>query len=1388
MLLSSQLEPGALRVQELATGALSPVTLVVASPHFLECPWSQFASDLAEHQRVAPGPHRTTLVPALLVDCDLPLPQRARVPLDFRDGDREHWEAEVGRLRQLLTATAPLESRAPAASGPCPYPGMRPFLASEAASFYGRDEEIAKLQGRLRLGVREIYVIGPSGSGKSSLVAAGLIPRISAAPALAGGSFVARQMRPGADPTSALGALLEATQTELASPELRGLAAAADRLFAKAPDERLLLFVDQLEELFTIAKPEARRRFLDALTVLRDDRRIALVLALRADFYGALMESALWSARRGRLSRLDVSPLRDDQLQQVIEAPARAAGVYFEAALLERLRRDAADEPGALPLLQDTLHSLWFQKTRSLLRLADYQAMGSGRESGLGQLVSLRADHALDELTDEQQLLARRVLLRLVQFGDGVTITRRQQPLAALASAGDSLNEVRAVVDHLADRRLLTTGGGDATGTGEGAAYVDLAHEVLLTAWPTLAEWIATRRDDELHRRALEVKAAEWVRSGRGPFRLLDADELRELHGWLAGDTARELGISEDSLALVRQSEAALQAQADAEAARVRELQAQHAEMQRLLVNTYVSQGHALLGRELLAQAAPYLLAARELEERGAMLIELPVRRLFRWAKQGLPAMRLSHRDYVWAAKWSPDGRRIATASHDGTAQIWDAATGVATSPALQHQQRPTSLEWSPDSRRLVTASSDGVARVWDAETGMAAITMQHQKGNTSAVWSPDGRRVVTFSTSGVVQVWDMFQGIATTPPLQHLKRIVAVTWSPDGSQILVKSDDSAAHVWDVSTGEQPFPALQHQKAVAAACWSPDGQHLATASDGGAAQIWVAATGAPASRPMQHSKRISALTWSPDGRRIATASWDGTARIWLTTNAEPTSPPLQHQGSVDAVRWSPDGRYVATASSDGTARVWDATTGAPTTPPLRHPDRVRLMSWGPSGRHLATASDDGTVQIWDVATALLTTPALRHADRLGMLEWSPDGSRIATAGLDSAARIWDVATTARMTAGFLHKKGIAWIEWSPDGRRLATASSDSTARVWDVESSNALTPLLSHQKRVLAAVWSPDGQRVATASEDATARIWNAANGDALTPPLRHETGVVAIAWSPDGRRLVTASEDTTAQTWDARTGEKLLQPMRHFQGLLAVAWSRDGRRIATAAMDGSARIWDADTDDAASPPLQHPQPVLAVAWSPDSQRLATACADGTAWIWNALAGTVVVPPLQHHQHVNAVAWSPDGKRLATASGDRTAQIWDAATGAAVTPPLQHQKEVVTVAWSPDGRLVATASEDGTARAWDAASGMAVSPPLSHAQDVRALAWSPDGTRLATAARDGTSYVWDLAEDSGSLADWRAAVARGNHRLGDRGVLVVRVPDDERPLRPDPAG
>jgi signal transduction histidine kinase len=431
----------------------------------------------------------------------------------------------------------------------CPYPGMVPFRAGDAPFFHGRETEIRHIARFLRHG-HFLAVIGPSGSGKSSLIHAGVIPKLHDGSYFTPGYWLVREFRPGDQPLQALATALDG-QTIPAT------------LAANPPAQRVLLLIDQFEELFTQAKPREQARFIAQLQALRKVGACTLLIALRADFYAELITSALWPLAAAE--RIEIAPLRGESLQRAIQQPALDLGIDLEAGLAERLVADAADEPGALPLIQETMALLWAEMPQRRLALVDYIRKSDAGRSGLAVALEMKANVTLAELSPIQQQIACRIFLRLIQFGEGRANTRRQQPLAALRATNDDPALFDATLRHLADNRLLTRSGDE-----HGQPIIDLAHEMLIDAWPTLQHWLTEWREAELIRRRLNMLVAEWVRLGATNAGLLDNVQLIETEHWLASPDATDVGIDPLLLEFVQASQTAIAEAALSEQARRR--------------------------------------------------------------------------------------------------------------------------------------------------------------------------------------------------------------------------------------------------------------------------------------------------------------------------------------------------------------------------------------------------------------------------------------------------------------------------------------------------------------------------------------------------------------------------------------------------------------------------------------------------------------------------------------------------------------------------------------------------------------------------------------------------------------------------------------------------
>jgi hypothetical protein len=530
-------EWGIARVPEFAHASQqSRQTLLVCSPAYLEG-FAPFLSSLA--QCYGSDPTAWPVVTLLLHLADAPSELLSLPALDATDP--AVWQSAIDQLCAQLDTTRP----APSTNLPCPYPGLLPFRAGDAQQFYGRESESMQMVQHLRE-QRFLMIVGPSGAGKTSLIFAGLLPRLAQSIFFPRGFWMVRAMYPAPD-------TLQTLKRMVGPDGSKAERTVAALLAARPPAQRLLLIIDQFERVFAHLDVAEQHAFIAALNTLRAVEQCTLVIALRADFFGDVMRSALWPIDPAQ--RLELTPLRGEALRAAIENPAESVGVHFEPGVVEQIVADVERAHDALPLMQETMVWLWNAMQRRLLTLFAYSHLASAGRTGLAAAIAANGDAAIVALPYERRDTARRILLRLGMPEEGRIPVLSRQPLSALYTAEDDPHIVEETARALAQRRLLIVN------DGEVAPSVELAHETIVANWPSLHDWAEERRVATLVQQQLAIRAETWLRQGSGNSGLLTEAELHGVDAWLSGPYAADIGYDDTMLALVQISRAALDVQ-----------------------------------------------------------------------------------------------------------------------------------------------------------------------------------------------------------------------------------------------------------------------------------------------------------------------------------------------------------------------------------------------------------------------------------------------------------------------------------------------------------------------------------------------------------------------------------------------------------------------------------------------------------------------------------------------------------------------------------------------------------------------------------------------------------------------------------------------------------
>ena len=1212
--------------------------------------------------------------------------------------DLAEGEAAFARLRAGLRRAGlnPADSFAwdPARS---PYPGLESFTGEDAAVFFGRDQEIDRLvellQPTLQRGAgRFVAIVGPSGSGKSSLLRAGLLPRLER---MDRRWVVLPVLVPGQQPTQNLARSVAAAFAvrgctrplhEVAAALGRGgaglvelaveLGQAVDRASGmaagKAGDGRVtvLVVIDQAEELLTRSGPREQQAFLRLLDdALDDDSPVWVVATVRSEYLSTAPE------RAGLAEVVDdplvVEPLSRARLPEVIQRPAQRAGLQFAPGLVERMV-DESTGGDALPLLAYTLRELYQRAgPDGRVSVADYEALG-----GVVGALQRRADRLTGELDRRGQ--GQLILPTLMKFaaveGEGEP-TRRRILRGALRA------DEQAVADAFIDARLLTSG----TGSG-GETVVEVAHEALLRQWPPLREAIEASRASLRMRSELERLVADWDLRGRDESYLMRGGRLSAVDQW-AGEHGGDLSPVE---------------------------------------RQFVEASRALASREL-EQARRSNRRLRALA--GGLVVVLIL---------ALVTSALAVRQQQRASS----AQRAAIAR--GMVAQADRVGGTDPRDALRLDVAANRLDPSPHTQAgllQTLTSSPYLGTLGGREAGPTGLPV-----DPLGVLAPDGKMLVTAGRDRKVTLWDLSD---RTHPRSlealagHTYQVTAAAFAPDGKTLATVSQE-AVILWDLSNRHRPRPLSQHRTSgdpVGLIAYSPDGTTLATTGSGGVT-LWDLAD---RSRPRRLGRplagNVGSMAFAPNGHILAIGGGgrDGTVVLWdLGDRGHPRrlgQPLTGHTDSVNSLAFAPDGRTLASGSDDETVILWDLGDPAHARrlgQPLARKSVVNSVAFAPDGRTLATAGWDDLVTLWDVTNRenafARGEPLTGHADSVTAVAFTPDGRTMTSAGLDETVLLWDLSgrNYPRRIGGALrgHANYVRSVAFSPDGRTLASGGEDKSVIIWDVSAPSHPRrigqPLTGHTTEVRSVAFAPDGRTLATAGGDQAVILWDLSD---LHHPRRiaqllqgrgEVTPLAAVAFAPDGRTLAATSR-TGVLMWDL--GDRyhprpLGPPLRGSSFVAAIAFAPDGHLLATGSWDQSVVLWDLNDRG-------HPK-------------------------------RIGQPLTGYTNEVTSVAFAPGGDLLAAGSYDTIVlyDLTDRDHPHRLGQPLKGRGEVTPLAFTRDGRTLATGGWrsyglwDVTDRSQPRLLGL---PALWAGDDVTALALAPRGHTLATVGlADRTVTLWDL--------------------------------------------
>ena len=1240
-----------------------------------------------------------------------------------------------------------------------PYKGLRAFQQADTDDFHGRDELITELLERLRVRASNadfLAIVGPSGSGKSSVVKAGMLPRVQDGVLDKSIDWFVTEMMPGTHPMEELEAALLAIATnevpgllEQLREDERGFVRAIKRILP-ADKSEFVLFIDQFEEVFTLVEDENRREhFLNSILHAAEDQRsrIKIVVTMRADFY----DRPLLYTNFGQLIRNNtelVLPLSDKELREAIVAPADRVGMALDEGLVEAIINDVHAQPGALPLLQYALTELFERREGRRMTLAAYRDIG-----GTIGALARRAEELFQSFNKEQRAATRQMFLRLVTLGEGTEDTRRRVFQSELLSIGNQAVAMRHVIEQFGKFRLLTFDHDPQTR----GSTVEVAHEALIRQWERVRSWLDENRESlRLHRR-LTTSSDEWEHARRDVSYLARGARLQQFEDLLDND-AIELNQRERQYVemSVEAREERLNREREQEAREERLRAAARQRLQLLTVMAIITaivlgvlsvfavgaqrsaeenEATAVAAQELAIQeanraATSAAVASNNAAEARSLALAANARNSLAAADPALAlALALEAKD-VYQPVPSEVLRTLATTTYaPGPRYKWNDHTGSVTATAF-----------SRNTAYALSASVDGTVRVWDIETGDEALSVSvPDVAFFEVAMHPNNDNFAAGASDGNVYVWDFPSGTLRNIMRGHTDEVWSVTYSNNGASIASGSLDTSVRIWGTNSGTE---VLTIDDAIIGTVFSvdfsPDGTRIAASSGDQTifntsrdvvdrlVRVFDTNSGNQILKINPESGYPRAMSYSPDGTMIAVGLWDssfeGTARIYDATTGEEIMRFFGHTTPLTDVRFSPDSSLLATSAWDQTVRIYNIARNEEIQTFRNFGNRILSMDYAHNGEYLVLglgdmgdnefAQDraiDTSVWLWDIVNREQADVLKDHDDWVWTVDVSPNNSMIATGG------------------------GPLNLRQQQQGEEFVP--NDTLARIWDYETGNVLFTFRGHSDTVDSVKFHPNGRWLLTASWDEFIILWDITSQRRIRVYRGHEGRVYMVAFVGDGSRFLSAGDDGIVRLWDTDTGT-VLQTYEH-------------TRIRTQDItdDEGTVIGQEDVEVA--------NPIYGVDVSPDVTRLVTASGgSNVAMIWDLESGEKLQELVGHNSWLQEARFHPTLNQIVTTSWDNTVRLWDVETGTELRQFMGHNGHTFGVAFSSDGALMFTTSQDTSVRMWDFATGEELHRFDQHTNWVQEVVITSDDEFIVSGAQDRTARIWRVDTTAEEYADY----------------------------------
>ncbi len=1187
-----------------------------------------------------------------------------------------------------------------------PFKGLEAFQQTDAHFFFGRERMIQRSLKRMQE-TRFLAFVGASGSGKSSLVRAGILPALRSGKIPSSETWRTALFTPGANPLEALVTrimpylqedntrTMERVIQNIQDPEI--VNQYVDNILGDAPDEsRLLIIIDQFEEIFTRASASEAQAFVNTLVRIATspNTRLQFIVTMRADFFGSLSGYPSLAQLFEQQNMIIVTEMTAANIRRAIEGPVSAVGLKYEDGLVDRILDDVRSQPGSLPLLQYALRQLFDKRQGATLTHEAYDEVG-----GVRRALAQHAEEIYSELSQVQQETTRRLLLRLVEVGDSGEATRRRVPRSELKFDDIDTQEVDEVINMLtaAGSRLLIASREITTEEASQSTpitWLEVSHEALIREWDRFKTWVSSRLEDLQYSTELRKLSHDWEVSGRDPAYLLVGKRLTRAEVWIEKGDSSDLqrDYIDASLQKRDQQDIAEKERQQRELALERKNASRLRLLAVVLVIGFVGAIVAVIvavtqNNELEAITGQLSQRTIELEEQSTVLEE-----------QSIELARTVEESQSLALSAEAD-RLFSDRDTDLAIALGLQSTGI-TNPPIRVQSTLNNIALAAGTRRVIDTSD---------------LT------------------------------------------------ILSLAYNPDATQIVTGLDNGEIVIWNVATGRELLRWEAHRSGVNTVAYDPDGTRIVSGSDGTTnnLRVWDAASGEEIFTIPYHTSQVTSVKFTPDGEFFVSASNDQTYVVWRSETFE-----VAHSGMrdidiemVDVTEDLENDWVIAIADADTIVtvnRAWETETRITPEDFGLNAD-ITSMRIKADGTMIIAGFETGEVGLWNArnGTLVQTFPSLDS--RATAVDFLPRDDKVIAGFEDGSMRIWDVVTS-RQTDAFTLEAAIRDLEVNSAEVRMAV-SLEGQMRIWDIQGSAEVQRFNGHRGQVSAVTYHPDGELILSGSFDTTLILWDNDNAEVVQTYIGHDGAVVALDFNAEGSRFISSANDQTARIWVTETAEITLTFDGHNGNITSVAWHPSSSLVATGGLDNRILLWDANTGEIQQELLGHDGSVASLQFSQDGTMLLSGSFDDTLKVWDIETGEDIRTLSGHTGSVFAGSFNDDATQVISGASDRTVRIWDVDSARELRRLEGHDRIINQVAFVSESDAVLSASSDGTLRLWDTTSGFeiyryTVVNSFGRSIAMRAVAVKSNGDKAVTGMSDSTVREWEILPTINQLIRW----------------------------------